>query len=140
MELRLSPTLVAEMLDHARAELPNECVGMLAGRGDGVVVRCYPLVNALASPTRFESEPRSLLAAEKARRAERLEFLAVYHSHPTSNAIPSQRDAEQRWGNEVLTVIISLQSSEPEIRAWRWDGSKFVEASLKVASATSCDG
>lgn len=120
------------MIAHASAELPNECCGLLAGLPDGTVTTRYPLINALGRPTRFESEPKSLFAAEKARRAAGHEFLAVYHSHPTSPAVPSKHDAEQRWGDEILTVIISLMNEAPEVRAWRWAGHAFIECSLEV--------
>ena len=46
------------MIAQAKAEFPNECCGMLAGRRptDGqtaLVEQRYPLVNALASPIEF---------------------------------------------------------------------------------------
>src|SRR5436309_1154556 len=79
----------AAMLAQAGAEAPNECCGILAGpmppAGDEYrVVERYPLVNALANPTEFESEARGLLAAHRHMRANGWEILAVYHSHPAS--------------------------------------------------------
>ena len=62
------------MLAHALAELPAECCGLLAGTiidGVGTVLHHFPLVNVLHSPTEFESEPRSMLDAQKAMRASR---------------------------------------------------------------------
>ena len=53
--------LYDEMLAHARAELPAESCGLLAGsidNGVGRVTEHYPLINSLASPTEYESEPR----------------------------------------------------------------------------------
>src|SRR5262245_1876866 len=102
------------MIRHAESERPNECVGFLAGQPDGLVVERLPLVNALASPVRFLSEERSLFAAEKRRRELELEFLAVYHSHPTSPAVPSKIDlAENYWGEDLMSLIISLLPPAP---------------------------
>src|SRR5262249_14613414 len=62
--------LYAEIVAQARAELPNECCGLLAGRivdtpsgRAGQVVRRYPLINAAASPVEYLSEPKSMFHA-----------------------------------------------------------------------------
>jgi proteasome lid subunit RPN8/RPN11 len=116
------------LLEQALAELPNECCGLLAGRCEGNIGRVehhYPLVNALRSPVEYESEPRSMFEAERDRRRRGLEFLAVYHSHPTSEPIPSRKDRERSYSPEVVNLIVSLKTSGPAVRAW-WltiDGS-----------------
>jgi [CysO sulfur-carrier protein]-S-L-cysteine hydrolase len=126
--LIVSNSIRAEMILQAQFELPNECCGLLAGTIEngaiGRVTRRLPLVNAVASPREFESEPRSMLAAEKARRREELEFLAIYHSHPSSPSIPSKTDLQRSYSPDIVNVIISLQTEPPEIRAWwlRTDG------------------
>jgi proteasome lid subunit RPN8/RPN11 len=135
MMLTVPAALIDEMIAHAKAEAPNECVGMLAGQ-DGVVTLRFPLVNALASPTRFESEAHSLFEAHKAARAEGIEFLAVYHSHPASPPVPSKHDIADRWGDEVLTIIISLATEPAEVKAWRWMGKRFKEAHFAASPAT----
>ena len=69
--LRIPADIFTAMLQHARADIPNECVGFLAGtvvNGVGTVSQFLPLVNALASPTAFETEAKSLFAAYKAMR------------------------------------------------------------------------
>lgn len=120
--LHIPLVIYQAMLAHAQAELPNECVGFLAGTADGVVTAHFPLVNRLADPRRFESEGRSQLAAEKRCRELGLRILAVYHSHPTSPPTPSRTDTdpeENLWvGQPVMSLIISLAGAEPEVRAW----------------------
>jgi proteasome lid subunit RPN8/RPN11 len=124
------------MVQHARSESPNECVGLLAGTADGAVVARYPLVNALADPRRFESEPQSLLNAEKQRRADGLEFLAIYHSHPTSPPVPSGVDLDPEvnsWlGSGVACVIVSLATEPPTVRAWWLAPGKCEPAEMVV--------
>lgn len=133
MSFRLQiPRLIYQaMLAQAWAELPNECVGILAGHVDGRVVERYPLVNALADPRRFESEPRSLFEAEKRRRAARLEFLAVYHSHPASPPIPSKTDLERNYSEDVMTLIIA-PGAEPEMKAWWLTATAYREAEFVI--------
>jgi proteasome lid subunit RPN8/RPN11 len=126
------------MLAHAKAELPAECCGLLAGTmsdGIGRVTLHLPLVNALASPTEYESEPRSMLAAHKAMRASGTEVLAVYHSHPTSDPVPSQRDRERNYGENVVNLIIGLRGAEPEVRGWWLTAEAAHEAVWEVHGA-----
>jgi [CysO sulfur-carrier protein]-S-L-cysteine hydrolase len=124
-QLQLPRSIHEEMIAQALAESPNECCGMLAGVLDGGtarVVRRYPLVNALASPTRYLSEARSHLNADRDARERGLEFVAVYHSHPTSPPIPSRTDLGSNFWESVIHFIISLETRPPEMRGW-WLGS-----------------
>jgi [CysO sulfur-carrier protein]-S-L-cysteine hydrolase len=120
------------MLAHARAELPAECCGLLAGNlidGIGRVTQHLPLVNSLKSPTEYESDPRSMLAAQKAIRASGTQELAVYHSHPSSDPIPSRRDLERSYGEGVVNLIIGLRGTEAVVRGWWFasDGAREAE-------------
>jgi len=119
--LSIPRPLYEAMLAHARAELPAECCGLLAGRIEGGVAKVtahYPLVNALGSPTEYESEPRSMFAAHKAMRASGTDVLAVYHSHPTSDPVPSRRDLDRSYSEMVMNLIIGLKAAEPDVRGW----------------------
>jgi proteasome lid subunit RPN8/RPN11 len=107
---------------HARAEAPHECCGLLAGHienGIGFATVRFPITNALASPTEYETDARDLFAAFRALRAGGLELLAVYHSHPASEPVPSRRDvARNTYGETVVHLIVGLGSAEPTVRAW----------------------
>jgi proteasome lid subunit RPN8/RPN11 len=127
------------MLGHARAELPNECCGLLAGAlpdasepGVARVVRRYPLVNAAASPREYLSDEQSMFTAVKDMHRLRLDVLAVYHSHPTSEPVPSRTDLERNYSPGVVNFIISLMSAEPEIRAWWLSDSDYRQAEWEL--------
>jgi [CysO sulfur-carrier protein]-S-L-cysteine hydrolase len=122
------------MLAQAAAEAPNECCGLLVGPmppagGDYLIVERYPLVNALASPTEFESDAHGLLAAHRDMRAKNLEILAIYHSHPTSAPVPSKKDRAMSYSELVATVIVSLPA---ETRAWWIGGDTVSEAQWEI--------
>ena len=111
------------MLQHAQAELPNECCGLLGvevptGERSSRVAACAKALrlawsNEAASPTEYLSEPRSMFEAEKDRRKHGYEFLAIYHSHPTSEPVPSKTDLARNYSPDVLNFIISLRGTEP---------------------------
>lgn len=127
--LTLPATVLDAILDHARDESPRECCGVLGGLGE-VVSLALPVVNELASPTAFRTEPRSMLAADRALRAVGVELVAVYHSHPTSAAVPSATDLrENPHGEGVLCVIAGTDG----VRAWRLGPTDFAEVPVRVA-------
>ena len=137
--LLLPAQLYTEMLQQAQAELPNECCGLLAGKLDTTgpvplarIERRYPLVNAAASPREYLSDPHSMFAAERARRNEGLDFLAVYHSHPTTEPKPSKTDLERNYSPDVMNLIISLQAPTPVVKAWWLGETDYQEAEWEV--------
>jgi [CysO sulfur-carrier protein]-S-L-cysteine hydrolase len=131
-QLLLPRAIYDEMLGQALAELPNECCGLLAGRMEAQadaaaagpplrlasVLRRYPLVNKKASPTRYFSEESSLFDAHRDARQNNLEFLAIYHSHPTSDPVPSRTDLAENYWDGVMHFIISLKQLPPLMRGW----------------------
>lgn len=128
--LQVPRSLLDEMLAQARAELPNECCGLLAGRidrsaGVGRVERRYPLVNEAASPTEYLSEAKSMFSAVRDMDRNRLEMLAIYHSHPTSAAVPSRKDLERSYSPDVIHLIVSLQAVEPVMDGWWLSGTEY---------------
>jgi proteasome lid subunit RPN8/RPN11 len=137
-------TIPAPILDavvsHARDTLPNECCGLLAGRiedGVGVVTAYFAVANDLASPTAYHTNARDLLAASRTIREGELELLAVYHSHPTSDPVPSRRDvAENTYGETVVHLIVGLAGEKPDVRAWWITEEGYREAEWEVMRTT----
>jgi [CysO sulfur-carrier protein]-S-L-cysteine hydrolase len=103
----------AELHAHAAAEAPNECCGVLVLR-DGRAERYLRGVNKLASPYRYELEidPAVWFLED-----DGLE-LAVFHSHPETEPVPSRTDRELAglWsGRPFLIYGLKLE----QLRAWR---------------------
>lgn len=138
--LLLPASILEEMLAHARAELPNECCGLLAGVLPSdecfeLRVRAgtrYPLENELKSPTEYRSAPRSMFEAMRAMRRAGTDVLAVYHSHPTSPPVPSKKDLAQNYSEGVINFIVSLAGPMPEVRGWWLRATDFEPAEWDV--------
>ena len=126
--LTLPHSILDAVLAHARVESPRECCGVLGGVGL-VVTHAVAVANELASSTAFRTEPRAMLAADRALRAAGVELVAVYHSHPTSAAVPSAADLrENPHGDRVLCVIAGTDG----VRAWRLGVTDCVEVPIRV--------
>lgn len=128
--------VLAVVVAHARAVFPAEAVGYLAGAGN-VVSHFFPIRNELASPTAFRTDPRDALAAHKAMRAAGVELLAVAHSHPTTEAVPSRHDLSGNpYGDAVVWLIVGLAAAEPDVRAWRLTETDFIPVRVVVSDAS----
>jgi [CysO sulfur-carrier protein]-S-L-cysteine hydrolase len=108
------PTSVrSALVEHAEAEQPNECCGLIALR-DGVADRYIAARNAVASPYRFELDvdPEAWFLEDEGYE------LAVFHSHLSSPPRPSRTDVENigLWEGRPY-VILTLRTGE--LAAWR---------------------
>jgi len=130
--LRLPKAFADEMIAHAREEEPNECCGLLAGK-DGRAVKLYRITNSEHSPTRYFMEPQELYNAYKDIEDNGWELLAIYHSHPRSQAYPSATDTELAAWPEATHIIVSLMDSEkPVLRAFHIVDGRISEAEMQV--------
>jgi proteasome lid subunit RPN8/RPN11 len=134
--LTISDLLLEEVFKHTRESAPLECCGLLAGHiagGVGVVTTRYPIENAAGSPTEFETDARGMFVAFRSMREHGIELLAVYHSHPASEPVPSRRDIERNtYGETVLHVIVGIAGAEPAVRAWWLTETDYHAAELVV--------
>ena len=103
----------AELAAHAAAEAPNECCGLVVFSG-ATADRYVPGRNRLASPYRYELEidPDVWFLEDEGYE------LAVFHSHPETQPIPSKTDQELSglWGGRTF-LIYGLKFDD--LRAWR---------------------
>ncbi len=111
------PTFVQKMVDQAQAAAPNECCGVLGGKGS-VATSVYPVENDLSAPDRFNGNPKALFNAVRKMRTINEEMIGVYHSHPTSPPVPSKRDRDENHYPGLFYFIVSLASDEPEVRCY----------------------
>lgn len=130
--MRLSQSIVNEILEHAREGFPDEICGLAAGK-NGTISRIYRTTNIDKSSISYMMEPSEQFKAFKDMRNEGLELMAIYHSHPTSQSYPSQTDVRLAFYPEVVYLIVSLQKVDsPTIKGFRIVDGKISEDELVV--------
>ena len=110
------------MLSHARACLPEEACGLLAGQSRGEeawVEKVYCLENADHSASHFTIAPEEQLKAILDMRAHSLEQLGNWHSHPETPSHPSAEDIRLALDPTASYLILSLAEDEPVLRSFR---------------------
>ena len=120
-----------EIVAHARAGLPNEACGILAGL-DGRVERFFPAEPDEPSPYYYRIESRDQIRIMNEIDAAGLDLLGIYHSHTSSPAYPSRTDAEQAFWPDAVYVIVSLAGADPDVRGYRMHDMTVTEETLRV--------
>jgi proteasome lid subunit RPN8/RPN11 len=145
--LVLGPLLRGRIVDHLRAALPNEGVGLLAVEWDreGPVTRAqprryYPGTNIRQSPVRYQMDWHELVAALRDIDANGWTLGAIVHSHPRGPAVPSATDLAEAWYPESLMVIASFATEPPDLRAWAMVGERGESAPREVGMVVEAVG
>ena len=125
--LRLPNAVREALIAHARKEAPNECCGLLIGKG-AAVSECHPARNKVASQSRFQINPADHFVAIRKARSAGLEVIGAYHSHPGTAALPSASDLAEASDGAPVMVIVSLLPPAPVVRAFLLEkgGSKEI--------------
>ena len=132
MALTLERTYIDEMIAHARADDPNECCGIIAGK-DGTATKLYRAINAEASPYRYNVDPKDLLRIYRDLDAHGADVLVIYHSHTHTEAYPSATDVRLAAWPDAYYVLVSLQDkNSPVVRAFQIHDGKVEENELQI--------
>src|SRR5262249_30535291 len=129
-------------------------VGLLFGTLDGdqkLVVSAYPVENTWSGQValteaehehslrdRFYLDPRDYLRADRAARAQGLDVVGCYHSHPDDQARPSERDrvgAQGTGGTGFSFLIQSVRAgTAADLTSWLLvdSGAQFVQEELII--------
>jgi proteasome lid subunit RPN8/RPN11 len=126
------------MVEHCKEEKPLEACGILSGAGNRVS-RGYPMSNVQRSPVRYLMDPEEQYRVMGEIWAAKEELVAIYHSHPTARAYPSNTDISLAYYPEAFYVIVSLRNTRPEVRAFRIVDGQVSEASITVLDDATGD-
>ena len=162
MVLKLQTEHLAAIRDHAAADYPAECCGILLGQADGEskeVAETLPLPNLrrdqeraqefvpLRDPgreselNRYLIDPRQQLEAEKQARARGLAAIGYYHSHPDHPARPSEYDREHAWPWYSYVIVSVAAGRAQEVQSWVLadDRSRFEPERLELCDRSRAE-
>ena len=131
--LQLPRAMVDQVLAHARRDHPDECCGVIAGRG-GVATRVVEMENAERSPTGFTFDSAEWLTVYRTLDDADEEPWVVYHSHTATEAYPSRTDI--RWSATAgfpYWLLVSTRSEQDEVRGFTMTDGVVTEVSLEVS-------
>ena len=134
--LAMPVALAEELLNHARAEVPNEACGLLAGDlAAGIADAYHPARNADASPYVYTVHPDDLVRIVLGIEDGGQDLVAIFHSHTHTPPVPSPTDRRQaRYPVVYLVASLSDPEASPaeSLRAWRIEDGESREVLLEL--------
>ena len=116
--LILPRDLLDQVISHCKSVYPNEACGLLAGDGN-IVEKIYRITNIEKSSVSYMMEPEEQFRAMKEMRKDGHKMVAIYHSHPHSQAYPSPVDISLAFYPDPVYLIVGFTDMDnPEVRAF----------------------
>jgi len=102
----LSQSIKKILIQHAENENPNESCAILYGKDD-TVSEVFLTENVEESPVNFTISNEQLIQGYKIAEDKKLDVIGIFHSHPNSEAYPSNTDKKFMHSNPVVWIIYS---------------------------------
>ncbi len=132
MGLEIPLEMWRAMVEHGRRWAPLEACGIVAGK-NGSPTRFYPARNAEQSQVRYAIDPRDLLDITMDLEREGLSLLAIFHTHPATEAYPSLTDVQLAFYPDAVYLILSLADpGRPVLRGFRIVNGRITEVPVTV--------
>ena len=105
-KIRLTESDKKVLSEHSENQKPNEACAILFGK-DSQVLDLFLTENIDESPVNFTISNDQLIEAYKIAEEKQLEVIGIFHSHPNSDAFPSNTDMKFMQSNPVVWIIYS---------------------------------
>jgi len=135
-EIQLSRKITNQLL-HAALLSPEQEICGLIGAVEGVASSCYPIENiAKQTKTRYQLDGKQQINAISSMRDKNETLFAIYHSHPSAPATPSETDIKLASYPEAFQLIISLNTKGIlEIKGFTIIEQSVEEVSISMTSS-----
>ena len=146
MTLIVNKDALDEMIDHAEATFPFECVGFFYGVEDEskrevLVAREVKNAQKGDQRRRFEVDPHDYLYAERFAEKNGLKLLGIYHSHPNHPARPSSHDLKQAVPYFSYIILSIMNGKIADTTSWQLnlDTDQFEEEKIEIKQFDKVD-
>ena len=109
-EIIITESQKKTLLDHAYNEKPNESCAILFGMTRGkknTIKQVFLTKNIDESPVNFTISNEQLIQAYNTAEKKKMAVTGIFHSHPNTQAYPSDTDKKFMYSNPVAWLIYS---------------------------------
>lgn len=135
MKVLLKKADYDKMVAHAKANLPEEACGLIAGHdedGVRVIEKVYLIENVDHTNEHFTITPKAQLEAIKNMRQNGLKPLGNWHSHPESPSRSSQEDIRLAYDSSASYLILSLMNEEPVLHSFHVENGQSTKEDFNI--------
>ena len=105
-KIKISQTDKKILSEYSENQKPNESCALLFGK-DNTVMDLFLTENIEKSPVNFTISNKQLIEGYKIAEEKKIDVIGIFHSHPNSDAFPSNTDKKFMQSNPVAWIIYS---------------------------------
>ena len=105
-KIKLTESDKTILSEYSENQKPNESCAILFGKNNQVL-DLFLTENIENSPVKFTISNKQLIEAYKIAEEKKMEIVGIFHSHPDSDAYPSNTDKKFMQSNPVAWIIYS---------------------------------
>jgi proteasome lid subunit RPN8/RPN11 len=131
--MQLTREQLQQLIALAKRDAPSETCGIIGGK-EGRALKIYSLKNVDSEPhIRYLGEPQEQLHALREIDDNGWDILAIYHSHPATQAYPSPTDIDRTFYPDAIYLLISLMNPEQAtVRGYTIGEGKVSEITIDI--------
>ncbi|SHN07075.1 Proteasome lid subunit RPN8/RPN11, contains Jab1/MPN metalloenzyme (JAMM) motif [Gracilibacillus kekensis] len=131
--MEIPNNIYQKIIEEGEKQLPYEACGFISGQNNKVR-SFWPLVNEIRSRHRFFVSKSKVHQKIQEIHNTREQLYAVFHSHPTTAAIPSSYDLRNHPVDSIDMVIVSYKLDSPQLKWFQIDQSSYKNISWLLSS------
>lgn len=105
-KIKLSESNKKLLSEFSENQKPNESCALLFGKDD-IVLDLFLTENIEKSPVNFTISNKQLIEGYNMAEEKKMDVIGIFHSHPDSEAYPSNTDKKFMQTNPVVWIIYS---------------------------------
>ncbi len=105
-KIKLSQSDKKVLSEYSENQKPNESCAILFGKNDQVL-DLFLTENIEKSPVNFTISNQQLIEGYRIAEEKKMDVVGIFHSHPDSDAYPSNTDKKFMQSNPVVWIIYS---------------------------------
>lgn len=105
-KIKLSQSDKEILSEYSENQKPNESCAILFGKNDQVL-DLFLTENIEKSPVNFTISNEQLIEGYRIAEEKKMDIVGIFHSHPDSDAYPSNTDKKFMQSNPVVWIIYS---------------------------------
>ena len=112
--MQISQHLLDRIESHAAEAFPGESCGFLTGRvGDDIILDAIPGPNRAGNKQEFLIDATRHLKLQRTLREKGQAVIGIYHSHPSGDSVPSEKDRISLNDQNLVWMITALSKNHP---------------------------
>lgn len=131
-DFKIKKSVYEDMTNYCKQALPYEACGLISGFKKEIGNNFWKMKNETLSLNRFYMSKEAIKRAVIKMNENEEILTAIFHSHPTSPAVPSRRDIENNPYDNIGYLIVSFYKGKVDVGCFKINNNKVIPLNLII--------